>query len=130
MIELAIRTIGNAFPKGDLSIALLSDRKVAELHGEFLADPTETDVITFPGDADMDFAGEICISVDRAKAFSVEHDTVFAEELTLYIIHGLLHLAGYHDKTDSQIAQMRQGEQSVMQHLKSAERIPEFKINS
>jgi probable rRNA maturation factor len=129
MILHAIQTIGDSFPKGDLSIALLNDAKVAEIHGEFLSDPTETDVITFPGDVEMDFAGEICISVDRANAYSRENDTFFSEELTLYIVHGLLHLAGYNDKTKTQITRMRKGEQVVMQQLKSAGEIPEFQIN-
>ena len=63
---------GRRVPGGDLSIAILSDAKVAEIHGDFLDDPTETDVITFPGDPDMEFAGEICVSADRALATHVE----------------------------------------------------------
>ena len=125
-ILLAIETIGDAFPKGDLSVALLSDRKVAELHGEFLDDPSETDVITFPGDEEMDFAGEICVSVDRATEVCAEHQTTISEEITLYIVHGLLHLAGYKDKTDSQVIEMREGERKVMLELKAQGKIPDF----
>ena len=125
-ILLAIETIGDAFPDGDLSVALLNDRKVAELHGEFLDDPSETDVITFPGDEEMDFAGEICVSVDRAMAVCAEHQTSISEEITLYIVHGLLHLAGYNDKSDSQVTQMREGERQVMQQLKAQGKIPDF----
>ena len=126
MIQIAIRAIGDAFPDGDVSIALLSDQKVAELHGEFLDDPSETDVITFPGDADMDFAGEICVSVDQANTVCSENGTTLSEEITLYIVHGLLHLAGYNDKSDTDIPRMRQGERDVMQVLKSASSIPDF----
>ena len=125
-ILFAIETIGEAFPNGDISVALLSDKKVAELHGEFLDDPSETDVITFPGDEEMDFAGEICVSVDRATAVCAEHKTTISEEITLYIVHGLLHLAGYNDKSDSQIARMREGERKVMQQLKAQGKIPDF----
>ena len=116
------------FPEGDLSIAILSDGKVAEIHGDFLNDPSETDVITFPGDPDMDFAGEICVSADRANATHREQSTTFSEELTLYIVHGLLHLAGLNDKTDNQSAEMRKGEHRIMELLKREQKVPSFSI--
>ena len=126
MIEHAIATVGNAFPDGDVSIALLSDQKVAELHGDFLDDPSETDVITFPGDAEMDFAGEVCVSVDRANTVCSENGTTLSEEITLYVVHGLLHLAGYNDKAEADIPRMRQGEREVMEALKTVGKIPDF----
>src|SRR5690625_1597484 len=53
-------------PKGELSIVFLDDDQIAKLHKQFLNDPEPTDVITFPGDSLMDFAGEICVSVEHA----------------------------------------------------------------
>lgn len=132
-IQTCIRNIvsllGNKLPDGDLSIAILSDAKIAELHEDFLQDPSETDVITFPGDQKMEFAGEICVSADRALATCDSHLTSFAEELTLYIAHGLLHLAGYNDKTDEQCVEMRKGEKWVMDHLKKLGAVPSFSFN-
>ncbi len=127
-VNLAIRSMADVFPEGDLSIAILSDAKVAEIHGDFLDDPTETDVITFPGDPDMEFAGEICVSADRALATHVEQGTSFSEELTLYIMHGLLHLSGLNDKTAKQSAEMRIGESRVMDLLREKKKIPHFAI--
>lgn len=128
-ITLAIESLEPGFPEGELSIAIFSDAKVAELHGNYLDDPTATDVITFPGDPDMDFAGEICVSADRALATHAEHGTTFAEELTLYLMHGLLHLAGYDDTTSSANVHMRKGENSLMQLLRDSNAIPRFAVH-
>ena len=127
-IRETVKLLEDKFPQGDLSIAILSDEKVAELHDDFLQDPTKTDVITFPGDPEMEFAGEVCVSADRALASCGIHSTRFEEELTLYIAHGLLHLAGYNDKTEAQSKDMRIGEKWVMDHLKSVAAIPTFSI--
>ncbi len=66
-------------PAGEISIAFLTDAALARLHGDFMDDPTTTDVITFPAaDADHGQAGEVCISVDTARAYAAQHDHKFA----------------------------------------------------
>lgn len=129
-IRIAVDALQEHFPDGELSIAILSDSKVAELHGNYLDDPSTTDVITFPSDPDMDFAGEICVSADRALATHTEHSTTFSEELTLYLMHGLLHLAGYDDTTEAASLRMREGEHQLMQLLQSKDAIPRFAMRS
>ena len=118
--ELALKCIDfleDLFPSGDVSIALLSNKRIAELHKEYLEDPTTTDVITFPGDPELLFAGEVCVSVDKAFESCEEHDYTPSQELVLYIVHGLLHLAGKLDKTESDIQEMRKWEKLAMEHL-------------
>jgi probable rRNA maturation factor len=129
MVQKAIKSIGSSFPEGDVSLAMLSDRRLAELHAEYLNDPEVTDVITFPGDAEMEFAGEICVSVDRAESVASEQTSPFNEELTLYIVHGLLHLAGLGDKTPSETEVMRGAEKKVMSILMESNLIPGFRLN-
>jgi probable rRNA maturation factor len=126
--RLAIRKLGKAFPKGEVSIAILTDEDLAALHGDFLDDPTSTDVITFPGDPDMDFAGEICVSADRAATACSSHGTTFSHELTLYLMHGLLHLAGYDDTSIEASAHMREGEHLLMNLLQSSNAVPAFEV--
>src|SRR5437016_14047696 len=58
--------------EGDLSIVFMSDTRIAHLHDEFMDDPSSTDVITFHGDYTINFAGEICVSVDHAITLSHE----------------------------------------------------------
>lgn len=118
-----------AIPPGELSIVFLNDDVMSQLHSEYLNDATPTDVITFPGDSDMDFAGEICVSVDHAIASYMEHHTSFAEELTLYIVHGYLHLAGLDDIEEQDRLGMRAAEAVLMQHLREQDLMPDFKLD-
>ncbi|WP_309384794.1 rRNA maturation RNase YbeY [Cerasicoccus frondis] len=116
-------------PDGELSLVFLSDDELAQIHADFLDDPSPTDVITFPGDTEMDFAGEICVSVDRARDEAPKHDWSFGDELTLYLVHGWLHLAGYDDLDDAARAAMRDAEKLCLNRLKSEGAMPIFSLN-
>lgn len=115
--------------KGELSIAFMDDPAIAKLHDDFMNDPTPTDVITFPADPDLDFAGEICISVDHALSSSTKLSIPFNKELTLYLVHGWLHLNGLDDLTDSDRTKMREAEKEVIEILEKAGAIPDFHIS-
>lgn len=62
-------------------------------------------------------SGDIIISVDAAIAQAQEYGTSIAHELTLYIVHGLLHLLGYDDHAPKDIQKMRRKEAQVMNYL-------------
>ena len=113
-------------PAGELSLAFLTDAALARLHADFLEDPSPTDVITFPPDAAHDLAGEVCLSVDAAHTYAYRHDHEFAEELTLYLIHGYLHLCGYDDRVPSTRRQIRGAERRAMAFLRTARKLPPF----
>ncbi|GHC04227.1 hypothetical protein GCM10007047_21160 [Cerasicoccus arenae] len=117
-------------PTGELSLVFMSDTDLAQLHADFLDDPSPTDVITFPGDEEMDFAGEICVSVDRARDEAPKHGLSFSEELTLYLVHGWLHLAGLDDLDDASREEMRFAESLCVQLLHAEKAIPEFVLHS
>lgn len=99
---------------GELSIAFVDDEQIAQVHADFMDDPTATDVITFPADLAMDSAGEIIVSVDHARSRAAELGEPFSRELSLYLIHGWLHLAGYDDRQESDRAKMREAEQIAL----------------
>ncbi len=94
----------------ELTIALVSDRRMADLHVRFLGVAGPTDVITFQH-------GEIAISVDtasrQAKAFrtSVEH------EIRLYIVHGMLHLHGFDDTTTEAARRMMRTQERLLRSI-------------
>ncbi len=73
-----------------VEIAVVDDAAIAQVHAEFLDDPSETDAITFP-------YGEILVSCDTAARYAAEHGLEPREELFRYMVHGLTHLHGYLD---------------------------------
>lgn len=113
-------------PVGELSIVFLTDPDLAALHRDFLDDPTTTDVITFEGQPGLGSAGEICVSADTAAAYAREHGRPFAKELTLYVVHGWLHLCGYDDLQPARKRAMRRAEARAMRELTRAGEIPAF----
>jgi probable rRNA maturation factor len=110
----------------ELSLVFLTDAALAKLHGDFLDDPTTTDVITFEGDTALGTAGEICVSADTAAAYAREHGRDFSEELTLYVVHGWLHLAGHDDLVPAKKRLMRRAEARAMRLLEQAGAVPRF----
>lgn len=137
-------------PPGELSLVFLTDAALAKIHGDFMDDPTATDVITFEGDAAAGLAGEICISADTAARYvglplagtpqSAKRKTArrqapalqaaFSAELTLYLVHGWLHLAGYDDLQPAKKRLMRAAEKRAMTLLRAADAVPTFRLRS
>lgn len=73
-----------------VEISIVDDPTIAEVHAEFLDDPTATDAITFP-------YGEVLVSCDTAASYAAAHGIEREEELFRYMVHGLTHLHGYLD---------------------------------
>ncbi|MFN7341479.1 MAG: rRNA maturation RNase YbeY [Opitutia bacterium] len=107
-------------PAGELSVAFVGDAEIARVHGEFMDDPTVTDVITFTGEAPAGgepFAGEIVINVAQARREGPAHGQSAGAELLLYLVHGWLHLAGHRDKSPAQAKTMRRAEARALATL-------------
>lgn len=117
-------------PPGELSLVFLTDAALAQLHADFLADPTTTDVITFEGQPTLGVAGEICVSADTAAAFARQHRRDFATELALYVVHGWLHLAGYDDLQPAKKRVMRRAEARAMRLLTRRKLLPPFTLRA
>jgi probable rRNA maturation factor len=124
----AIGVEPSVIPSGELSLVFLTDAALAKLHGDFLDDPSTTDVITFEGDPTLGTAGEICVSADTAAAYAREHRRDFNEELTLYLVHGWLHLAGYDDLKPAKKRAMRRAEARALRVLERADALPRFSL--
>jgi probable rRNA maturation factor len=113
-------------PPGELSVAFLTDSALARLHARFLDDPSPTDVITFAGIPALDQAGEICVSADTARVFAAGHRHDLSEELTLYVVHGWLHLAGHDDRQPEKKKRMRAAEARALTLLRASRTLPQF----
>ncbi|MBE7496023.1 MAG: rRNA maturation RNase YbeY [Verrucomicrobiaceae bacterium] len=94
----------------EIEISLITDKEIARVHGEFLNDPTPTDVITF-------HHGEILISADTAARQARENKQPFHHETGLYIIHGMLHLAGWDDHDRKEARQMARVQQGILDEI-------------
>jgi probable rRNA maturation factor len=90
-----------------IEITVLGARAMAKVHRDFLGIPGPTDVITFP-------YGEIlvCAPIAAECAREFGHDTT--TELTLYAIHGLLHLSGHDDTTPAQEKRMAAAQEKIL----------------
>ncbi|MGJ8651463.1 MAG: rRNA maturation RNase YbeY [Opitutaceae bacterium] len=115
--------VSGLFPisNGELSIVFVDDDTIAQVHDDFMDDPTPTDVITFPAQQAMESAGEIIVSVDHAQSRAQELGEPFSRELSLYLVHGWLHLAGYDDRNETDRAEMRLAEQRALDVLDKAD---------
>ena len=91
----------------EVEITLLGEAAIAKVHGEFLEDPTPTDVITFEH-------GEILIGVPIAAANAKKFRHPADCEVALCAIHGLLHLLGYDDLTEKERVIMHARQEEIL----------------
>jgi probable rRNA maturation factor len=90
-----------------ISVLIASDRRMAALHKEFCGLAGPTDVLTFQH-------GEIVISAETAtRQARIFHSNPMAE-IQLYLLHGLLHLAGFDDVTARQQKRMQRLQKKLL----------------
>lgn len=86
-----------------VSIAFLSDRRMAALNREHLGHPGTTDVISFgfaPTAAGSGLVGDVYIAPAEARRNAVAHGERIRDELLRLVVHGTLHIMGYEHPTD------------------------------
>jgi probable rRNA maturation factor len=108
LIEKVIRG-ENKIP-GDLIFILTNNKVVRKLNKEFLKHNYNTDVISFDWDGDENINGEIYISVETVKLNSLNYKVSYKSELVRVIVHGVLHLCGYNDKSIKEKEEIRRRE--------------------
>jgi len=91
----------------EIEVSVVSDAAIGKVHAEFLNDPKPTDVITF-------HHGEIIVSADTAARQGPVHGLSSDSELCLYVIHGLMHLAGWDDHDPDEAAEMKAKQEAVL----------------
>ena len=104
----------------DLVFLFVSDQELLAMNKKFLKHNHFTDVITF-GELEGDkISGNIAISVDRVLDNSKTYGVRFDEELKRVMVHGLLHIIGYNDKTKKEKLTMSQKETDALKmfHVK------------
>ncbi|MEI9919344.1 MAG: rRNA maturation RNase YbeY [Bacteroidota bacterium] len=101
---------------GSLSYVFCSDNYLLRINQDYLDHDTLTDIITFdytePGAKSLE--GEIYISIQRVRENSKKLGVDFSQELHRVMIHGVLHLLGYGDKSPKEKAEMRRMEEKYL----------------
>lgn len=98
---------GDLSKLSEIEVNLVTDEVIAQVHEDFMNDPSPTDVITF-------HHGEIFISLDTAEREGVKFGHTTEQEALLYLIHGLLHLNGHDDQTTTEREVMKQLQEEIL----------------
>ncbi|HZF99787.1 MAG TPA: rRNA maturation RNase YbeY [Chitinophagales bacterium] len=118
----AIKFIGLLEQKelGDINVVFVSDKRLLGLNRRFLSHDYYTDIVTFQYPAPPTvISGDLYISKDRVLDNSKSLGLLFTDELSRVIIHGVLHLCGYRDKTHVEKKLMRKKEDFYLNSMKS-----------
>jgi len=114
-----------------ISLVFVDDRQIHQLNRDYLQHDYPTDVISFlleerlpedngatpdsPKGYGKHIDGEVIVSTETAIRSAKEYRWSAEQETILYVVHGLLHLAGYDDLSDGERAMMRRREQEILQ---------------
>jgi len=99
-----------------ISVLFVGKRKISQIHGQFFGDPAPTDCMTFP--IDKSFLGE-CVICPQV-ALEVNPMDPY-EEVSLYLIHCLLHLIGYDDIDKNKRQVMHREQKKILKLAKESE---------
>lgn len=102
---------------GNLTFVFMSDDELLDYNIKFLDHNFYTDVITFDYSFGNEVGGDILISVDRIKDNAKELSKAYNEEILRVVVHGVLHLCGYKDKSEVDIKIMREKENYYLEKV-------------
>lgn len=99
---------------GNINYLFCDDEYLLEVNQQYLQHDTYTDIVTFDYVAGTLVSGDIVISVDRVGENAGKFGVPFEQELHRVVIHGVLHLLGQGDKSESEAAEMRRLEEAAL----------------
>lgn len=101
-----------------VSLAVVDDATIRQLHGRYLGKDTTTDVLSFVLEKDAGMLeGEIIVGAETACRQAPRFGWTAENELLLYVIHGALHLVGYDDRTPRKRALMHRRQSEYLARL-------------
>jgi probable rRNA maturation factor len=108
----------STFTSAEISLAVVDDHTIHDLNREYLDHDWPTDVLSFVlSERNGHLEGEVILSADTAATEAAEIGWPVAAEQLLYVIHGMLHLVGYRDKSEEDAAVMRAAEKQYLKRF-------------
>ncbi|MCL2649515.1 MAG: rRNA maturation RNase YbeY [Candidatus Azobacteroides sp.] len=111
-----IKSVATSYDKkiGEIAYIFCSDEKILEINMQYLNHDYYTDIITFDYSEGEIISGDLFISLDTVRSNAEKFSTEYSEELCRVIIHGILHLCGFKDKSVEDAKVMRQKEDEAL----------------
>ena len=111
---LSVVVSRETFSLGDLNLVFCSEAFLLEMNQKYLKHDYHTDVITFDYTEDDVVSGDLIVSVDMLRHNAGLNGCDFTIELRRVVVHGVLHLCGYNDKTEIEQDQMTKKEDECL----------------
>ena len=102
---------------GEVNYLFCTDDKILEVNTQYLSHDFYTDIITFDYSEGDKISGDIIISLETVRTNSQKYSTDFMEELHRVIIHGILHMCGIDDKSETASLNMRKAENQALEQI-------------
>ena len=102
---------------GELVCVFCSDAEILRINNQYLGHDYYTDIITFDYSENDILSGDLFISLETVKSNSEKYETRYEEELYRVMIHGILHLCGFNDKTPEDEKRIREKEEEALRLL-------------
>ena len=114
-----IKSVAASYNKkiGDIACIFCSDEKILEVNIQYLSHDYYTDIITFDYSEKDIISGDLFISLDTVRSNAEKFNTDYTEELCRVIIHGILHLCGFKDKSAEDEKVMREKENKALKQF-------------
>lgn len=109
--------INEKFEPGELTIVYCSDEFLLDMNKQYLNHDYYTDIITFDYVEKNVISGDLFISVDRVNENAENYGISQLKELYRVVLHGVLHLVGYKDKTDEEQEEMTKMEEFYLKKI-------------
>jgi probable rRNA maturation factor len=126
-VDAALHVSGYSGPETEVTVLLIDDPGIAQLHNQYMLDPTPTDVLSWSAREGEDISvsggpqelslGDIVVSEDTAREQAKQYGQTTEKEIALLVIHGMLHITGYDDVEDESRRVMREMEAKAMARL-------------
>ena len=102
---------------GEIVYVFCSDTEILRINNQFLEHDYYTDIISFDYSENNILSGDLYISLETVKSNSEKYETCYEEELYRVMIHGILHLCGFNDKTPEDEKRIREKEDEALRLL-------------